>query len=384
MSTRYEGTFFEVFGVLCDKRQQGKVQHKLADIMFILVSGFLSGCNELAEFSIWLEQEEQLEWLSKYISLENGVPSIPTLRRILSMIDPKQFERTFSSWMKSVTVLSAEGGDTIALDGKTMRGSRDGDRVTHIVSAWCSANNLVLGQVKTDEKSNEITAIPELLDLLYLKGCVVTADAMACQKDIVRKIMEKDADYLISLKGNQGTIHQEVKDYFEGEAFKIQLDDPSNEKIGTYETIEKGHGRIEERFYTYSTDIEWMVDAKKDWYGLTGIGMVTRRVTEKGITSEETQFHIGSIDNVKQYAKSAREHWGIEAVHWSLDVTFRDDANTTRKDVAPQNMAVIKRMVLNTLRSDKEFQPKKSVNKRRFLAGLNIEYRTQMINKLLS
>ncbi len=127
-----------------------------------------------------------------------------------------------------------------------------------------------------------------------------------------------------------------------------------------------------------------MVDAKKDWYGLTGIGMVTRRVTEKGITSEETQFHIGSIDNVKQYAKSAREHWGIEAVHWSLDVTFRDDANTTRKDVAPQNMAVIKRMVLNTLRSDKEFQPKKSVNKRRFLAGLNIEYRTQMINKLLS
>ncbi len=237
MSTRYEGTFFEVFGVLCDKRQQGKVQHKLADIMFILVSGFLSGCNELAEFSIWLEQEEQLEWLSKYISLENGVPSIPTLRRILSMIDPKQFERTFSSWMKSVTVLSAEGGDTIALDGKTMRGSRDGDRVTHIVSAWCSANNLVLGQVKTDEKSNEITAIPELLDLLYLKGCVVTADAMACQKDIVRKIMEKDADYLISLKGNQGTIHQEVKDYFEGEAFKIQLDDPSNEKIGTYSTV---------------------------------------------------------------------------------------------------------------------------------------------------
>lgn len=384
MTNMYEGEFFECFGIIYDRREQGKVWHKLVDVLFIIVSASFCNIDESVQIFLWCQQEQNYNWLKKYISLEKGIPSLSTIRRILNAIDPKQFEKCFISWMEKITIYSEDGGDTVAIDGKTMRGSRIGDKVTHIVSAWCSANNLVLGQVKTDVKSNEITAIPELLDLLYIEGCVVTIDALGCQKKIVEKIKEKKADYLISLKGNQETLQQEVKEYFEDKIKDEELDkaakDPENHKIEMVQTLEKGHGRIELRRYYYSTDIDWMIDAKGDWSGLTGIGMVYRKVTEKDKITEEIQYHIGSIDNVKQYAKSAREHWGIEVVHWNLDISFRDDANRTRKDVAPENLAVAKRISLNMVRNEKELYPKLSAKSKRLMASMDIEYRTKIFD----
>ena len=380
----YRGNFFKCFGIIYDRRQQGKVLHKLIDVLFIIVSACFCNINKASDIYLWCKEEQNYNWLKQYIALGNGIPSLATIRRVLDTIDPKQFEKCFVSWARDITIFSKEGGDTIAIDGKTMKGSKDGDKVTHIISAWCSANNLVLGQVKTDDKSNEITAIPELLNLLYIENCVVTIDAIGCQKKIVKKIRQKKADYVISLKANQETLYEEVKGYFEDKIKDGVLDkeakDPKIETISMVEVLEKGHGRIERRRYYYSTDISWMIDAKKEWVDLKGIGMVYRQTTEKGKTTEEVRYHIGSIDNVKQYAKSAREHWGIEAVHWNLDISFRDDENRTRKGLAPENMAVAKRISLNMVRNEKEYYPEYSANAKRLIASMNLEYRTKIFD----
>ena len=378
---QYEGLFFDCFGMLRDIRQEGKVRHELTDILFIIVSALFAKIDEVEEIPVWAQAEQNLEWLKQYIALENGVPSLSTFRRVLRVVDPKQFEKCFISWTKQMTVYTKDGGDIVAIDGKTMRGSRDGDKITHIVSAWCSVNNLVLGQVKTEEKSNEITAIPELLDLLYLEGCIITIDAMGCQTKIVEKIRKKKADYVISLKGNQGTLQNEVKSYYEDlKDDKVNIEQDEYDKVSMLQTMDKGHGRIEMRKYYYSTDIDWMKDAKKDWAGLKGIGMVYRKVTHKDKVTEEIQYYIGSVETVEQFAKAVRGHWGVESVHWSLDVTFKDDANKTRKDVAPQNIAVAKRIVLNMVRKETEMFPKLSANLKRLTASLDIEYRTHIFD----
>lgn len=381
----YKGKFFDSFGIIFDKRQDGKIWHKLVDVLFIIVAASFCNVDDVDEIWEWARIETNTKWLRNYVALKNGIPSISTIRRILNMIDPKQFEKCFILWVSGLTVFSKNGKDTVAIDGKTMKGSKDGDKVTHIVNAWCSANNLVLGQVKTHEKSNEITAIPELLDLLYVEGCVVTLDAMGCQRKIVEKIIKKNADYVISLKGNQETLHEEVKTYFDdlnnsGELEKFTEGKSENMKIEQLTTTEKGHGRIEMREYTFSTDIDWMIDAKKDWVGLNGIGMVRRTVTEKGVTREEIQEYIGSVTNVQDFSKAVREHWGVECMHWQLDVTFRDDKSKIRKDVAPENMAVAKRIALNMVRNEMDRFPKKSAKKKRFIANLDLEYRTQIFN----
>ncbi len=380
----YKGQFFDYFGVIFDKRQQEKVWHKLMDILFIIVSAAFCNIDVPDAIYLWAVQEQNEKWLRKYIELKNGIPSLSTIKRVLRWLDPKQFEKCFIAWVGNMTVFSEKGGDTVAIDGKTTKGSRDGDKVTHIVNAWCSANNLVLGQVKTEEKSNEITAIPELLDLLYVEGCVITIDAMGCQRKIVEKIIkEKHADYVIGLKGNQETLHNEVINYFEdlkkdGELKKIEKNESENEKVEMVQTLDKGHGRIELRKYYYSTDTEWMVDAKREWMGLTGIGMEYTKVTIKDKISEGVRYFIGSVDNVQQFAKSARQHWGVECVHWSLDVCYKDDANKTRKDFAAENLAVARRIALNMCRNDKELQPKLTGPNKRLLASLNEDYRTKI------
>lgn len=379
---RYKTNFFECFGIIRDVRQEGKVIHELIDILFIIVSAFFSNINLVEEIPVWANIEQNYEWLKQYINLSNGVPSLSTFRRMLRTVDPKQFEKCFINWARQMTVFSKDGGDIVAIDGKTMCGSKDGVRIAHIVNAWCSANNLVIGQVKTDDKSNEITAIPELLDLLYLEGCVVTIDAMGCQTKIAEKIRKKEADYVLSVKGNQETLQNETAEYFESftPEEKEQIKEGKNEKVHALKTQEKGHGRIEIREYLYSTDIDWMKDAKKDWSGLKGIGMVNRRITHKDKVTEETQYYIGSVNSVEQFAKAVRSHWGVESVHWSLDVTFRDDANKTRKDMAPQNMAVAKRIVLNMVRNEKELYPERSANLKRLTGSLDIDYRTHVFD----
>ncbi len=365
----YMGSFFNYFMVIYDSRQQGKVKHKLIDILFIVVSATLCNCNEWEEIEEWAKAKE--EWLRQYLELPNGIPSWYTMERVMDVIDPKQFEKCFVEWMREVT--QVKEGDVVAIDGKAMRGTADrraGKKAINIVSAWCSGDKLVLGQVRAGEKSNEIRAIPELLDMLFIKGAIVTIDAMGCQKEIATKIVkEKKADYVLSLKGNHEIIRGEVEEYFkdaEQNGFK-------DEKILQYRTLEKGHGRIEERLYYYSTDIGWM-EGKKEWTKLTGIGMVIRRTEKDGEKTEERAFHLGSVKTAEEYAKGVRLHWGIESTHWSLDVTFREDASRTRKGCAPQNLALLKRLALNMVKKDTQRYPKKSLKRRRFIALLNEDY----------
>lgn len=370
----YQGKFFEYFMPMHDTRQEGKVRHKLIDILFIAVAATICRCDEWEEIEIWAIKNE--EWLKQYLELPNGIPTWHTIKRVFDVIDPKQFEKNFTLWMKEVTESSE--GEVVAIDGKTMRGTAEKAKKksgAHIVSAWCSSNKLVLGQVKTEEKSNEITAIPELLEMLFIEGCIVTTDALGCQKAIAKKIVEKKADYVLALKENHALLYDEVEQYFkdaEENGFK-------EDNIQYHRTMEKGHGRIEERKYYYSTNISWM-DAKKEWINLNGIGMVVRRCEINGVKTEERAYHIGSVKTVEDYAKAVRQHWGIESIHWSLDVTFREDASRTRKGKAPENLAMLKRLTLNMLKKDKERYPKKSLKRRRLHALLEEEYLQYIFN----
>jgi predicted transposase YbfD/YdcC len=366
--TEYKGRFFDFFHDMHDARQAGKVWHKLIDVLFIAVSATIANCDDWEEIALWASKNE--EWLRKYLELPYGIPSTWTFERVFALIDPKQFSQRFIEWMQSITVLGK--GTIIAVDGKTMRGTvdkRNGKKALHMVSAWCSSNQLILGQVRTSEKSNEITAIPELLDMLSIKGCIVTIDAMGCQKSIAEKIVDKKADYIFGLKGNQGTLRDDVEFYYMGaekEGFK-------EEPIQQHRTIETGHGRIEERLYYYTTDIGWL-DAKPEWAGLAGIGMVIRKCDIGGKKTEERSFYISSVQTIEEYAKGVRQHWGIESTHWSLDVTFREDACRVRKSTTSENLAMLKRLSLNMVKKDQERYPKKSLKKRRFIACMNADY----------
>ncbi|MFA6572296.1 MAG: ISAs1 family transposase [Bacteroidota bacterium] len=391
----YEGQFFESFAILEDIREQGKVWHKMIDIIFIVVSAVICNCNEWKEIHLWATIESNETWLKRYIELPHGIPSLSTIGRLFNIVSPKQFEKCFIEWMKSVVQL--EEKDIISLDGKTMRGSIEGDskRGVHIVSALCNSHSLVIGQVKTEEKSNEITAIPELLDMLYIKGCIVTIDAIGCQKKIVDKIInECESDYVLNVKSNQEALMNDVVECFQNLekdgkkenlelAYKLSRSKGKplgDEQLAMVKTLEKGHGRIEKRTYYYTTDISWMIDARKDWAGLTGVGMVERETETAGETTKETSYYIGSIYSVKEFEKAVRNHWKIESMHWCLDVTYGDDANRTRKGTSPQNMALLKRIAFNTVKNDTKKHPKQSMKGKRFIASMDFKYRDYLID----
>lgn len=269
------------------------------------------------------------------------MPSHDTFERVFAMIDPKELQSGFQSWIRETLHLAE--GETVSIDGKTIRASRENEsRAIHMVSAWANKQRLVLGQIKTEEKSNEITAVPRLLDMLDVKGCVITADAMSCQKAIVQKITEKRADYVLGLKGNQDTIHEDVKLYF----------DSFCEEMSQTTTREKGHGRIETRTYFLETNIEWL-EQKPQWMNLCAIGMVQSRVLEKENLRTETRYFLTSLTDVRDFAKATREHWGIEnSLHWVLDVAFNEDRCRMRKDNSGENFAVIRHIALNLLKQD--------------------------------
>lgn len=391
---RYNGKFFDYFGDFKDTRQEGKVYHRLTDILFIVVCGVLCGYDEWDDLNTWAKVPATEEWLKKYIALFNGMPSLSTIKRGLSLIHPQEFSARFIEWMAASLDLPAK--DVISVDGKTSRGSKDkskDQKALHIVSALCHSYGLIVGQTKTDEKSNEITAIPELLKQLMIKGCIVTIDAMGAQKKIAEQIVVKnEADYVINLKGNQETLHEEVKGYFvdleqSGEWATLGKKTTEESKIGVHRTLEKGHGRIEKRTYYYSTDLDWMVDAKRDWTKLTGIGMVIREVEHVSDPAKKTierAHYIGSIDNVKDFAAAARHHWGVESMHWSLDVTFGDDDNQTKEAASAQNLAMVKRMVFNVLKNETKIHPKVSKPNKRIIAALDPEYRDVLINMVFN
>jgi len=353
--------------IVRDPRLDRKKLHALTDILFLSVCASLCGCDtweDIYEFGVIRQT-----WLKKYIKLENGIPSPDTIARVFSLIDPDEFETAFRNWVSSIYTTD-HTGNIIAIDGKRVRGSYgEGKSAIHMVGAFATETGLALAQVKTKDKSNEITAIPELLDALILKGCIITLDAMGCQKSIVEKIISKGGDYVISLKGNQGTLHEDVKLFLETERkkeFKKTTHD-------YYETVEKGHGRVETRRYWITDQIDWL-ENKEKWAGLNSIGLVESERYIKGKTSKELRCFICSIKPTgRKFAAAVRQHWSIENnLHWQLDVSFDEDKLRARVKNAAQNLSIMRRMVLNTLKKDTS--SKASLKLKRKKAGWSDTY----------
>lgn len=345
------------FETIRDPRQAWKVEHNLLEIIVMTICAVISGCEHWEDIVDFSRVKEAWFREKLGLGLENGVASHDTFQRIFQMINPEELESSFLAWVQSIARRTK--GEIISIDGKTVCGSRDAkSKAIHMVSAWANANQMVLGQVKTEEKSNEITAIPMLLDLLELKDCIVTIDAMGCQKDIAERIVKQEADYVFSLKGNQTSLHEDVRLYFETAIQTPQF----YEGISNHATKEKGHGRIEKRYYYLSEDVNWLPQIT-DWSGLNAIGMV-RSVVEKGEQkTEEIRYFISSLTDVSAFAKAVRGHWGVEnGLHWVLDVVFHEDACRTRKDNSAENFSVIRRIALNVL---KNFPAKMSLARKR-------------------
>lgn len=357
--------FLSYFGKMKDLRADKAKKHILGDIMFITIAAILSGAetwNDIEDYG-----NAKLEWLKTQLSLPNGIPSHDTFNRVFSALDPVMFEQCFLKWVKSIQK-SSDGG-IIAIDGKTMRGSKKagGKYAAHIVSAWCDKNDLILGQIKVDEKSNEITAIPQLINMLFVEGSVVTIDAMGCQKKIAKKIIKKNADYVLALKGNQKDLLDDVKDSFRS---------PTLSRIS--KDLDFGHGRIEKRKCTIITDLELVVNSGK-WEALKSIIKMERERTHKkdGKVEYETSYYISSLDDPEQIATAIRKHWGIEnKVHWILDVSFNEDYSRKRNNNAAENFSKLNRIALNILKTDDK---KASMKRKRLTAGWNNDYMTKLL-----
>lgn len=361
-------SFVEIFSAIPDPRIERKKLHQLVDMFVAALCSVLSGAET------WTEVEEfskmQIDWLRKFVPLENGVPSHDTFSRVFSLIDPEEFGNCFLEWMQEVCKTSEQ--KLIAIDGKTLRRSHDktgGKAAIHMVSAWAVENKLCLGQLKTEEKSNEITAIPELLKMLDIKGCIVTIDAMGCQKKIAKAITKKGGDYVLGLKGNQTKLRQEVEDFF----FCAERDKFSDMNFSHHKTVEKNHGRIESREYFIVEEKSF--ETKNQWGGLNAVGMVkSERRIGKGIECD-TRFYICScMMSAEEFAGAVRGHWGIEnSLHWVLDVVFREDECRVRKGYGAENMSSLRRLALNLLREEKKIC-KLGVKGKRFRCAIDREY----------
>lgn len=377
MENNTSAKLINILSRIPDVRQEGKVLHSLVDIVFIAIVASIAGADDWVCMQIFAE--DHVDWFRKYIPLTNGVPSHDTIERVFKQIDPKIFMKCFMEWTQIVANIIKRG--IVAIDGKTMCGTFDsatGKKALHIVSAWFSETSMVLGQVKTTEKSNEITAIPELLDILDITGCIVTIDAMGTQKDIAEKIIKKKGDYVLALKGNHPLLYQEVEEFFkEAEDEKYRKE----HSINTYQNHDKGHGRIERRDYYITSNIRWM-DAKKEWKKLTSIGMVIYHSEQNGEKKSEKRYFLCNIeDNAEKFANAVRKHWGIESMHWSLDVTFNEDSKRVRKDNAPENLSVLHKFAYNILKLEKT--QKKSLKAKRFKASGSLKYLDKVLSSLL-
>lgn len=368
------------FSEVPDPRASYNQKHRFTDILTITILATICGADTWDEIEDW--GNTNLEWLKSFLVLENGIPSHDTFNRVFQMIDPKKLHEAFQTWVNGI-ITKLEG--VIAIDGKTIRRSKEEISQTkpaHIVSAWANSLSMVLGQVKVDEKSNEITAIPELLKTLSIKGCIVTIDAMGTQKAIASQIVERGAEYILSLKENQGTLYQEVSEYFEKELF------PQNkgelEKAGKYyKTLCQDHGRIETREYYLENGIDWMKDAKKEWKTLGAVGACRSRVEENGNVREYTRYMIISDGKMsaKTFGDSQRGHWGIEnQLHWCLDIAFNEDSCRMRSKNVAENMNLIRHIALNLLKQEKSV--KMGLKSKRKKCGWDKEYLYLVLSKL--
>jgi predicted transposase YbfD/YdcC len=355
--------FTPFFVNLTDPRLDRSKRHSLLDILILAV------CATLGNADGWADIERfgraKLDFFRTFLELPNGIPSHDTFGRVFARLDPAALLACIQQWLNALG--TAVAGEVVAIDGKTLRGSFDAaarQNPLHLVSAWATEARLTLGQVAVDAKSNEITAIPLLLELLDLHGCVVTIDAMGCQKEIAAAIRGRDADYVLALKDNQPGMHQAVHEAFVAYA-EADFTEPSLRRL---RTVDHGHGREEVREY-FIAEAPPAVRAGSAWKDLRSIGMVARTRTVNGVTSEEIVYYLSSLPaKVKPFAKAVRAHWGIEnQLHWSLDVTFAEDHSRVRKDHSPANLGMLRRLVLSILKRDTSL--KDSLRGKRLRAG---------------
>jgi len=438
-------SFLQHFASITDPRQEGKVGHPLMSIFFIAVAAYIANCEKWDTVVFWAKRN--IKWLKKHIDLPCGIPSESTFYRVFRLVNPKEFERRFIGWTSDIT--EKHRSRSVAIDGKTLCGAKaesGASSLFHIVSAWASDCGLTLGLLKTDAKSNEITAIPELLTLLSVEGDVITIDAIVAQTKIAKQIVNGNkADYVLNLKSNQHSMYNDSVLFFtgvdneckretdassgtadkNGDATRTDVSisvksaaelivqcflskNPTTKMSATFsglktspafyeydyqfkKTRDYGHGRIEHRYYFLVPDVNWL-SRHNEWAGLKSVGMVISATTNKktGEKSIDCRFHLSSLDNIEKYASSVRNHWGIEAAHYILDVTFSEDKSATHTENGPENIALVRRAARNILKVEiddfKGKYPKKklSYDTLRYQTSLDIDYLEKvMISNLM-
>jgi len=370
MSSATTLSFFDHFSPLKEPRVERTKYHPLANIVFIAVCAVLSGANDFVSMEKFGKSKRA--WFGKYLDLSNGIPSHDTFGRVIQALEPQQFVQCFVGWVQAFA--STEVGRLVAIDGKTARASLDGpagQKPLHVVSAWAREARLVLGQVAVDEKSNEITAIPKLLELMELGGAVVTIDAMGCQKEIAAKIRERGADYVLAVKGNQEHLEEDITAHF------AMLDEAAEHgtrsgRPATSTTKDDRHGRKERR-RCEATRVPESLRGRDEWQDLRSICRVTRTYQDRGQEKSEVRYFISSLPvDAKQLGDAVRGHWGVEnGLHWVLDMMFAEDRSRARKDHAQENLALLRRWAVSLLRQDKTMIG--SIEKKRQMAGWNEE-----------
>lgn len=359
-------TLADCFSDVTDPRIDRTRLHKLVDVIVMAICAVVAGCDTFETIEVFCCANEQ--WFKQFLEMPNGVPSQDTFERIFSRINPKEFRASFSRWTKEIAGIFSN--EVIAIDGQTLRGAKRVGQTKspiHMVSAWAVGLRLVLAQQKVDEKSNEITAIPDVLRILNIKGCIVTMDAMGCQQGIAKQIIDQNGSYVLGLKGNQGTTLEAVETHFAT---------MPESKLTHFTDVDKGHGRVETRTY-FAADSSDILDLK-EWPGIRAAIKVVSERYVAGVTTSETRYYISSIEdkNVEQVGRAIRSHWGIEnSLHHVLDVTFDQDRSRIRKDNAPENVAVLRHFAMNILKSAPPAKKgSKSINLKRRRAGFDIKY----------
>ncbi len=377
MATKPAQSITKHFATLEDPRTGNATQHLLLDIIVIAICATICGADGWGEVAVWGRANQ--EWLRTFLELPHGIPSHDTFRRVFLLLDPKQFRRCFLAWIRAISKLTQ--GQVIAIDGKKLRRSQDrgcGKKAMSMVSAWATANRVVLGQLKVHAKSNEMKVIPELLKLLDVSGCIVTVDALNCQTKIASQIKAQKADYIFAVKENQGKLYAEVKDLFDG-CLAEQFQQVPH---GYARTVEKGHGRIEIRECWTLSDPEFLeyVQQRHHWAGLQTVVMVCAERRINGRRTRSIRYYISSLANdVQRILQSIRAHWGIEnKLHWILDIAFREDESRLRKGNGPENFAMVRHMALSLLKQ--EPSAKIGVKAKRLKAAWDRNYLLQVLS----